>query len=147
MRGKVPRDPRFRILEGKGKPSEVNLLEPVSEIKPPRGLSKEARNWLKRNKAELLEAEVITALDLDALWVFARLAGQIERLDKLINEHGELIAGRQQGLIKNPALGALRSAIGEYRKFCEAFGMVPLGRSRVMAKSKAKDSKMALYID
>jgi P27 family predicted phage terminase small subunit len=147
MKGKKSKDPRLKLLEGKAKPSDVTVLAPVNELKPPKGLNKEARKWLERNTPELLHAEVITSLDLDALWMFARLAGQIERLDKLITEHGELIEGRQGGVVKNPAVGALRSALGEYRKYAEAFGMVPLGRTRVVAKTKVTKSKMENFID
>ena len=134
MRGGRRRDPRLQVLEGKRKPSSDKSPrpEPVTQKNQfpiPNWLPKGAKAFIRRHKDTLIRNNVVKTWDWDSLITMALLSAEIERHTKGLAKEGDMIEGRQGGLVKNPRTSLLRSAQREFRLFCNEFGLTPRGRA------------------
>jgi len=134
MRGGRRKDPRLQVLEGKRKPSadKSPKPEPVTQknqFPVPRGLPKEARAFISRYNDQLIRNNVLKTWDWDSFICMALLSAEIRRHTMELAKEGDMIEGRQGGIVKNPRSSLLRSAQREFRLFCNEFGLTPRGRA------------------
>jgi P27 family predicted phage terminase small subunit len=101
------------------------------KIKRPPGLSPAAVRFWNRHAPPLIEAGVLTRLDLDSFVQLCGVVSDIEACRKEIDKHGVLIPGVGGTLKRNPAVSAIAQLYQQYRLYSEAFGLTPASRAKL----------------
>ena len=151
MKGKKPRHPNLKLLEGKTKPYEDKTPKPEPKSKDkwvtPRWLPAYAKQFVKRYRRPLERANVLTSWDYDAFLTMACLAAEIKGHYEALEADGYTVRGRQQTVVKHPRVSMLRAATQQFRLYAESFGLTPRGRCSLDVKPAGKPSKMSQLID
>jgi P27 family predicted phage terminase small subunit len=93
-------------------------------LKPPWELKPAALEIFKRHADRLTSEGRVTAVDVDALAVYASTLATYHSLQAAVDEAGVLISGRSGELVKNPVLPALSSCRDSLMRLARAVPLV-----------------------
>lgn len=133
-----------RLTELKGNPSKKKLTgsepEPARGApRPPADLKGEALAEWGRIVPELDRLGLLTKVDRAYLVAYCEAWSAFNSAREALAEYGPLVAGRDGGLVKNPAAQVMRDAADMMLKFGSRFGLSPSDRTRLSVPSAAED--------
>ena len=139
MRGRKPIPAAVRRLSGNRSKRAIaeGIVVPQGQPLPPWTLTKEAkREWI-RLCAVLTPAGVLTALDADALALWAETIARYLQASKDLAHHGSLITGPNGIPVVNPAQAIIRQSLATMQRYQTEFGATPSARMRVKGNQGA----------
>ena len=133
-----------RLVELKGNPSTKKLTGPEPEPtrgapRPPADLKGEALAEWGRIVPELDRLGLLTKVDRAYLVAYCEAWATFNAAREAMAEYGPLVAGRDGGLVKNPAAQVMRDAADLMLKFGSRFGLSPSDRTRLSVPSESED--------
>ncbi|MFC9231028.1 phage terminase small subunit P27 family [Streptomyces decoyicus] len=133
-----------RLVELKGNPSKKRLNgtepEPTKGApRPPADLKGEALAEWGRIVPELDGLGLLAKVDRAYLVAYCEAWATFNAAREAMAEYGPLVAGRDGGLVKNPAAQVMRDAADLMLKFGSRFGLSPSDRTRLSVPSAAED--------
>ena len=135
-----PKPTRLKMLHG-DRPSRINTSEPVPsmrEVKPPRGMGREARRVWDFLAGDLIDKEVLTHWDVPLFAQFCEAVGRAQRANAKLLEEGEIIETKA-GRVKNPWFQVWRDSHGLATSLAAKFGLTPSARSQLSIDTVRKD--------
>ncbi len=132
--GPKPKPTALKLLSGVTRPDRLNLDEPVPSPNPPappEWLSAAALAVWDRLVAELETMGVLTSADTELYALFASTAAFYADAVRLVDTTGQLIRGRDGGVVKNPAAQLVRDNGSLLARLSADLGLSPSSRSRV----------------
>jgi P27 family predicted phage terminase small subunit len=120
----------------------INDAEPQPLVldappEPPAHLDEVARATWSTLAPDLHRARVLTAWDLQVFARFCELESVIHRQLKLLDDYGEVIAGRRsERFVVSPVFRVYRDAVEVQRKIAREFGLTPSGRSTIRIEGR-----------
>jgi P27 family predicted phage terminase small subunit len=129
--GRPPKPTALKLLHGETRPSRVNPNEarPRDALPvPPEWLSDEVRAVWDRVVDELRHMRVVSAADTDALVVYCQAVVHHREAAELVNREGLLLAGRDGGWVKHPAMQFVRDQAVLIKVMAGQFGLTPAAR-------------------
>ena len=112
---------------------------PITNLKPPTFLPREAKKEWKRVVMELARLNLISDLDVMALAAYCNsFATWIDAM-KQIREHGTLVKSPNGYPMPSPYDKIQRDAQDEMMKWLREFGMTPAARTRVVGEDSNHD--------
>ena len=142
--GPKPRPTRLKLLAGE-RPSRVNRAEPIparAEVKMPRGMSPAAQRMWRRLAPDLLEKNIVTSWDVDALQILCETASVHLEARRVLGIQGLLVPGRRDGLVTNPAWRIYRDSAQLFKTYATDFGLTPSSRSRLSNAPETDDAEI-----
>ena len=133
-RGPKPKPSALKLLEGTYRPDRArNEPKPelVSEVvAPPAWLSREGAAVWRRAVPVLMELQLLSVLDLDALGAYCAQVGRAKKAEALLRRHGLTVEvkGRLQ---RRPEIAIAKEAWAEARRWAQEFGLTPAARTRL----------------
>ncbi|MBK3559323.1 phage terminase small subunit P27 family [Streptomyces sp. MBT56] len=132
-----------KLVELKGNPSKKKVTtepEPTRGApRPPADLKGEALAEWGRIVPELDRLGLLTKVDRAYLVAYVESWASFNAAREALAEHGPLVAGRDGGLVKNPASQIMRDAADLMLKFGSRFGLSPSDRTRLSVPSGNED--------
>ncbi|MCP9207818.1 phage terminase small subunit P27 family [Streptomyces cucumeris] len=133
-----------KLVELKGNPSKkrLNGTEPEptrGAPRPPADLKGEALAEWGRIVPELDGLGLLARVDRAYLVAYCEAWATFNAAREAMAEYGPLVAGRDGGLVKNPAAQVMRDAADLMLKFGSRFGLSPSDRTRLSVPSAAED--------
>jgi P27 family predicted phage terminase small subunit len=102
---------------------------PAAKNRAPHGLSGNARKYWHTLAHDLIEAGVLSIVDVPA---FILMAEHYSLARRVMDELGELTTVDKNGAVrKSPLLQVFKDNAGAYRLFAAEFGLTPSSRSRL----------------
>lgn len=151
--GRPPKPTNMKLLHGDAEknPQRINRNEPIApeaEIAPPGDLSDDARAVWDRLSPSLIAAGVLTYWDTDTFAIVCNAVVDYWRARKYVDNSPPLVQG-STGLIKNPAIGAMKDAEATLSAYGSRFGMTPSDRTKIKVDAagggdKGKDAARLL---
>jgi P27 family predicted phage terminase small subunit len=125
-----------KLVELKGNPSKKKLAGTEPEPRqgaprPPADLKGEALAEWGRIVPELARLGLLTVVDRAYLVAYCESWATFDQSRAAMAEYGPLVAGRDGGLVKNPAAQVMRDAADLMIKFGSRFGLSPSDRTRL----------------
>lgn len=125
-----------KLVELKGNPGKKKLSggepEPTKGApKPPADLTGEALAEWSRVVPELDRLGLLTKVDRAYLVAYVEAWATFNSARAAMREYGALVAGRDGGMVKNPAAQVMRDAADLMLKFGSRFGLSPSDRTRL----------------
>ncbi|WP_326827374.1 phage terminase small subunit P27 family [Streptomyces sp. NBC_01751] len=125
-----------KLVGLKGNPSNKKLAGSEPEPRrgaprPPADLKGEALAEWGRIVPELDRLGLITVVDRAYLVAYCESWAIFDQSRSAMAEYGPLVAGRDGGLVKNPAAQVMRDAADMMLKFGSRFGLSPSDRTRL----------------
>jgi P27 family predicted phage terminase small subunit len=128
--GPPPKPTNLRILHGES-PYRINRYEPqprdVRPVPPPDMSGAERTEW-DRVVAELAAMGLAYAADRDVIRGYVTAVVMHAEAARLVATAGLLIRGRDQALVRNPAVPMLRDAASSMIRFARELGLTPAAR-------------------
>lgn len=81
---------------------------------------------------DLSAAGVLTTWDVDAFAAYCGVVVQVRRAERIL-EAGQVLKGRRDSAVTNPAWRIYRDALGLLRAYAMEFGLTPASRSQIRA--------------
>ncbi len=132
-----------KLTELRGNPSKKKVAaepEPSRGApRPPADLKDEALAEWGRIVPELDRLGLLTVVDRAYLVAYCEAWASFNSAREALAEYGPLVAGRDGGLVKNPASQIMRDAADMMLKFGSRFGLSPSDRTRLSVPSKSED--------
>ncbi|MGW6571679.1 phage terminase small subunit P27 family [Streptomyces sp. NPDC054945] len=133
-----------RLVELKGNPSKKKLNgsepEPTRGApRPPADLRGEALAEWGRIVPELDRLGLLSRVDRAYLVAYVEAWAVFNSAREAMAEYGPLVAGRDGGLVKNPAAQVLRDSADLMIKFGSRFGLSPSDRTRLSVAPESED--------
>jgi P27 family predicted phage terminase small subunit len=133
-----------KLVELKGNPSKKKLSgaepEPTRGApRPPADLKGEALAEWGRIVPELDKLGLLTKVDRAYLVAYCEAWAAFNEARAALSEYGALVAGRDGGMVKNPAAQVMRDAADMMLKFGSRFGLSPSDRTRLSVPSQVED--------
>jgi P27 family predicted phage terminase small subunit len=133
-----------KLVELKGNPSKkkLNGFEPEptrGAPRPPDDLKGEARAEWDRIVPELDSLGLLAKVDRAYLVAYCEAWGTFNLAREALADYGPLVAGRDGGLVKNPAAQVMRDAADMMLKFGSRFGLSPSDRTRLSVAPASED--------
>ncbi|MEV5080320.1 phage terminase small subunit P27 family [Streptomyces sp. NPDC056159] len=130
-----------KLTELRGNPSKKKLSggepEPTRGApRPPADLKGEALAEWGRIVPELDKLGLLTKVDRAYLVAYCEAWSTFDAAREAMAEYGPLVAGRDGGLVKNPAAQVMRDAADMMLKFGSRFGLSPSDRTRLSVPSE-----------
>lgn len=114
--------------------------------KCPKRIGKIARKEWKRVTAILMDRQIVTPIDGDALHIYCETFVTWQEANEKVRELGTVIKAPSGYPIQNPYLSIANSAAAMCAKMLEQFGMTPASRTRVQ-KTPDKKSETVMVRD
>ncbi len=99
--------------------------------KAPKNLSKEGKKLYKFIVNELRESGILNNLDITILETCVDAILKMQECNKLIEDHGLLIAKTDGSLVRNPASTIYKDYNAIFNKCCMELGLSPSARSKL----------------
>src|SRR5690606_37703889 len=131
--GRPPKPTRLKVLHG-DREDRINRDEPIpsdGDVVAPEWLDDRAREIWDRLAPDLIDRGVLTPWDVDAFAVGCDAVARHNEAAELVAEHGVLVVGDKERLVKNPAAQLVRDYAGIAATFLGRFGLTPSDRSRL----------------
>ena len=140
-RGPAPKPAALRAVRGDR--ADRFRLPPVpasEEVKPPAGLSRDARAVWRRLAPDLVKSGVLTAWDTHAFGICCTAIARHWRASRMLEEEGEMVEapvfdrnGRRTGerLVRNPWGLVLKEAADTTQRLAARFGLTPTDRAQL----------------
>jgi len=151
-RGPAPKPTSLRLLHG-DHPERVNKAEPVPDegsVEPPGWLveldrqaeagTETALDVWHRLAPDLIRKRVLTPWDVEAFAVFCDAVVGHRRAAAQVAEQGLTVQGAR-GVVKNPALTALKDYAELVVRYGARFGLTPSDRSQLSLGGEQRDPK------
>jgi P27 family predicted phage terminase small subunit len=148
VRGRKPKPAVVRRLAGNPGHRPVNdaaphLPAPTKMPRPPHYLCDEAAGIWRRLGRLLLDAGLLTLVDLHALAMFCAAAARWIEAEKKLADTGMILESKQGGLYQNPYLSVANKAWEQMRKMLSEFGLSPAERSRLRVLATEDEPSLA----
>lgn len=132
-----------KLVELKGNPSKKKLSgaepEPTRGApRPPSDLKGEALAEWGRIVPELDRLGLLTKVDRAYLVAYCEAWSAFNAAREALAEYGPLVAGRDGGMVKNPAAQVMRDAADLMLKFGSRFGLSPSDRTRLSVPTETE---------
>lgn len=132
-----------KLTELRGNPSKRKITRepepPQGAPRPPADLTGEALAEWNRVVPELDRLGLVTVIDRAYLVAYCEAWASFNMARAALAEHGPLVAGRDGGLVKNPASQIVRDSADLMLKFGSRFGLSPSDRTRLSVAPKSED--------
>lgn len=132
--GRPRKDPKLAILDRyRSKPDPKPEKRPVLEIKAPRmpaDMTEQAKTFWKKTAPLCLKLGTLTEADEGKFKALCMAYARWMRLEKIVDEEGEIIEAHNGSMI-HPALEAARRAEQRFSDLAKCFGLDPLSRSKI----------------
>lgn len=142
MPGPPPKPTALKILEGNPGQRKLNTTEPQPRAAaplPPAQLVGEALAEWGRIVPELDRLGLLTVVDRAYLVAYCEAWATFDAARQAIAEYGPLVAGRDGGMVKNPAAQIMKDAADMMLKFGSRFGLSPADRTRLHVPVEADE--------
>lgn len=133
--GPTPIPTKLKILHGT-REARINRNEPdppQSDRPPtaPTWMSDDAKKVWRALAKDMHAKGLLTTWDRETFAVFCEAVVHHRRACELVDASAVLVRGEKGGLVKNPALQAVRDTAATVRAFALEFGLTPSSRSGI----------------
>lgn len=146
-RGPAPKPSKLKLLQGTHRPDRAPANEPDPEVEAPScptWLHREAKREWRRIVPELVRLGLVAEVDRAALAAYCQAYATWWRMERDIDEHGDVQISARSGLESaRPQVAMRDKALETMRKFLVEFGLTPSSRTRVSAAEKPKPTENA----
>jgi P27 family predicted phage terminase small subunit len=143
MRGKDPKSPGLRLIEGNRSRTVIpKSVQPKPSVpRCPGFLDKIAKAKWREIVREYASLGILSQLDGTALSTFCNLYSKWRRATEKAEAEGFVVEGSTVGSqVKSPWLRIAADAENQMRLLGAEFGLSPLSRQRIHAPSEARES-------
>ncbi|PAP79628.1 hypothetical protein B1759_15015 [Rubrivirga sp. SAORIC476] len=141
-RGPAPKPSALKLLQGTHRKDRAAANEPTPEVKPPScptWLHKEAKREWRRIVPELVRLGLLAEVDRAALAAYCQAYATWWRMERDIDENGDVQLNARSGLESaRPQVAMRDKALDTMRRFLVEFGLTPAARTRVSAAETPK---------
>lgn len=134
MAGRKPKPTKLKVLHGTDQPSRINPNEPEpgnDAVRMPDGLSPDAQECWKDVSKHLLEAGVLTNMDIHALMLYCEAYARWKGANDMVVRYGTIIKTKNGNAVQSPYLAIANKGFDQLTKLMSEFGMTPSSRTRV----------------
>lgn len=146
----------LQLLEGnKGKYSKAqlqerlereNLIKPnTDKIKPPSWLSSFAKREFKKMVKELLEVDLMTNVDVNAMAMYCDAYANYVECTKIIQEEGLMVEytnkAAETNKVPHPLLTKQKALFEQMKSLSNDFGLTPAARAKIAIPKQAEIEK------
>ena len=142
MRGRPPKHPAIRLVEGNAGKRPIPPVPAVGVADPPscpRWLSAAAKTEWNFIVKHLMVYGLVTKLDRMALARYASWSARYIEAEKAMQAEELVIEDKRKSVKLQPLLRVIRMASEEMRRIEDGFGMTPISRLRLHAAPPADD--------
>ena len=141
-RGRKPKPPALKLLEGNPGKRPINEHEPVppkGTVKCPTWLEPEAKKEWKRLAPSLEAMGVLTQADLTAFAGYCQAYARWKEAEEFISQHGSIFQTPSGYVQQVPQVSIAQQNLKIMQSFCSEFGLTPATRARIIANGGGKD--------
>lgn len=151
--GPKPKPRQQRIAEGNpGKrklPDHVAMGGKPELVKPPKHLSKYAKQFWRDAVPTLNEVGLLDKVDTAALEMMATLYSRVRECQDIVKKEGPMTTGSQGQPREHPAINTERQAMATFLRYAEHYALTPVARTRLglaelQRRSMARDVEDSL---
>lgn len=136
--GRKPKPTSQKQLAGNPGKRALNVAEPdfgqVTNIDCPEWLGEHGRSLWEHIVPLLCGQKVLQATDVQNVEVYCNAYDQFRMGQEEVRKNGVTVMGAQGGLIKNPAVTAVKEAVGMMSSYGGLLGLDPSSRQRLLGK-------------
>lgn len=133
MSGK-PKPTRLRVIQNNPSkrplPKKEPQPKPASEVIP-EGLSKSAKKHWGLVSKQLLDARILTDLDIHALSMYCESYATYLNANEQIQKYGPIVKAPSGYPVQSPYLSIANKAFDQMKSILIEFGMTPSSRTRI----------------
>lgn len=119
----------------------------IRRTSTPRGMEEGAKPYFRKWVILLVEAGVLTKLDLIALADMARCAFRLAQAEALVAEMGPTVKGRGGKTVRNPVISTCNMYRRELQRYGVKFGLTPYDRTLLPARSEIPRLTLAEHLE
>lgn len=108
----------------------------ADKIKPPKFLDEVAKNEFKRLAKDLLKANLITNVDVNALAAYCQAFSRWKDAEEKLQKHGNLIKSKSGEPVINPYVYIVDKSFAQMKAMALEFGFSPGARAKIAVPSK-----------
>ena len=134
MAGRKPLPTRLKLVKGTLRKHRVRSDEPTpgtENVAPPGYMSKAARKQWEITCPQLLDAGVMTDMDVDALAMYCEAFARWRDANEQIKKHGPVVMAKSGFPVQSPYVAISNKAFDQMKSMLTEFGMTPSSRTRV----------------
>jgi P27 family predicted phage terminase small subunit len=131
---------RLKVLSGRKAEGKIEYKPPPvrGRWNCPSWLGEYGCEFHKRYFPHVEKMGLITEADRESWFFTCQRVHRIRQYESEIDRVGALIRGRQNSLVKNPLLPALKAELEHFSKMCRKFGLDPEARELLGFKYESK---------
>ena len=141
-RGPAPKPKALKLVQGTHRPDREAPNAPDPEVSPPScptWLHREAKREWRRIVPELVRLGLLAEVDRAALAAYCQSYATWWRMERDIEENGDVQINARSGLESaRPQVAMRDKALDTMRRLLAEFGLTPSSRTRVSAAEKPK---------
>ena len=137
--GRKPKPTQLKVITGNPGKRALNENEPTAEIKrvdSPEHLSPEASAHWNSTIDMLVDARIMTELDIDALAMYCEAYARWVDANNKIKLHGLIVKSPNGYPMPSPYLSISNKSFEQMRAILTEFGMTPSSRTKIQVNSK-----------
>jgi P27 family predicted phage terminase small subunit len=116
--------------------AEASFNFPADKVRPPSFLSDVAKKEFRRLAKPLLEAKLITNMDINALAMYAQAFSHWKEAEEKLARHGTLIKSKSWAPIINPYVYIMEKSFAQMKAMAMEFGFSPGARAKIAVPGK-----------
>ena len=125
--------------------AEQRLKPKTDKVKPPSWLDATAKKEFKRIAAELMELELLTNIDVNALAAYCDAYSDYIKCTKIIQEEGLMVEytnkAAETNKVAHPLLTKKRQLFDQMNSIASEFGLTPAARAKIAIPKKDEKPK------
>ena len=119
----------------------------ADKVRPPAFLSDVAKKEFRRLAKGLLEAKLITNVDVNALAAYCQAFSRWKDAEEKLSRHGTLIKGKNGEPVINPYVYIVDKCFAQMKAMALEFGFSPGARAKIAVPGKRPREKTAFEED
>ncbi len=124
---------------------EQRLKPKTDKVKPPSWLDSTAKKEFKRIAAELMELELLTNIDVNALAAYCDAYSDYIKCTKIIQEEGLMVEytnkAAETNKVPHPLMTKKRQLYDQMKSIASEFGLTPAARAKIAIPKKDEKPK------
>ena len=135
-RGRKPKPPAMKELEGNPGKHPLNTSEPKPTKKAPacpKWLEPEAKKEWRRLAKQMEAIGILTEVDMAAFAGYCQAYARWKEAEEFITQHGTIVKTQSGYWQQVPQVSIAQTYLKIMNRFAEQFGLTPSSRSRIIA--------------
>ena len=147
--GRKPLPTHLKVLKGTAQPCRTQKNEPTpkaDKVKMPFGLSGDAKKHWRVVSKQLIDAGVLTNLDVFALQMYCEAFARWAHANAQIQKYGPVVKTPNGFPAQSPYLQIANKAFDQMKGMLTEFGMTPSSRTRINAEPQQESDPLDDYL-